>query len=204
MRGLDAAGQPTGDDAGSGRAEQEQARLAAGEAADLVEQLARVAGLQLVGEVVDHARGLLEQVTRGAGGPGAGAVGQAAQLLGERGEALPGLLLLGDGLLADLAAALVEQVLGLALGLVDDLLGLVGRGGRDLATGLHGGLLDVLRLVLGDVGGRRGAGRVLVHGGGGRERGIDGVSHRSSSAVVRGREGAPWPPRHPARPAPWA
>ena len=62
MCGLDTAGQPAGDDAGSSRAEQEQARLAAREAADLVEQLARVAGLQLVGKVVDDARCLLQQV----------------------------------------------------------------------------------------------------------------------------------------------
>jgi hypothetical protein len=212
---LDTAGEPAGEHAGCGGAEQEEARLAAGEAAHLVEEVGRLAVLQHRGEALDRAGRLLEQVTRRSGGALAGAVGERADLLRERGQALPGLLLLRDDLRLDLGAALVQEVLGLSLRLRGDFPGLLARGGCDLAAGLRGRLPDVLGLAhrevlrllgalrrrrrrgLGGLGGRRGT---RPRGGGGREWGVDAVSHRSSSAlIVVGCGATPQPIRHTCR-----
>src|SRR3712207_8108913 len=73
-----------GEDAGERGAEQEGAGPAAGEGAYVVEQVGRLTVLQPVGELLDVAGGLLEQVAGRAGRTLAAAVGQAAQLLGQQ------------------------------------------------------------------------------------------------------------------------
>jgi hypothetical protein len=65
------------------------------------------------------------------------------------------LLLLDGRLVTGLSLGFDQQITRLPAGLRGDLLSLVGRGLRDLATRFAGMLADACRLVAGDIGGGR-------------------------------------------------
>jgi hypothetical protein len=149
-----AAGEAACQHTGNGGSEEEGAGALACETAHLLDEVARLAGANPVGDAVQPVRGLDGEL--GGGAVVVATIGHLVQLTREVANALLGLLLAVLGLLLGLPAGLAEQVAGLAPDLVRDLACLIARGCRDIAAGIGGGAPDVGGLLLSYLGGRWG------------------------------------------------
>ncbi|WKK72971.1 hypothetical protein Q0F99_08950 [Rathayibacter oskolensis] len=158
--GREGAHQAAGDEAGRGGDQDERTRAAAGERLHVLQQLGGLAVLEPGGDALSAAGEVRDEV-RGHVVLTALSVRERGEVVAEGAGALGGVVLLGVGLLGELAAALVEEVLDLGLGLLSDVRRLLLAGGDDVARGLLG--------IAGDGGGLLlGSARLLL-------RGVDGA-----------------------------
>ena len=152
----------SGDEAGPRSHHQEQPGPPAGEARHIAEHALDAALVEARGQRRDLAAGLVQVVTQRPG-LGRASVGQRLQLARQRAQPLGGLRAALGRLGPQLGAGLVDQVPDLALGLLHDRAGLLGRRRRDL--------LGLVADGRGDVTGRRG-------------RGVGDPAHLAAAAAI--------------------